>query len=99
MWRLILWAGVMVLWLSGPVFGRTNSATGGNLVANGDFESGAAGWPFVSTGANATGQLDEAVRHQGKYAYRLTNKSGYAPNLFARIFQVLPGLRPYTTYQ
>ena len=97
--RLIILVGLLGCWISGPVLGETNSVAGGNLVVNGDFEAGGAGWPYVSTGANATGQLDEAVQHQGKYAYRLTNKSGYAPNRFARIFQVVPGLKPYTTYR
>ena len=70
-----------------------------NLLVNGGFEQGTAGWQYMSTGAKATGQLDETERHEGGYAYKLTNQSGQAPNLFARIFQVVPGLRPYSTYR
>ncbi len=61
--------------------------------------TGTPSWRFVSTGANATGQVDSAEKHEGKYSYKLTNKSGYAPNLYARIVQEVSGLRPYTTYR
>jgi len=83
-------------WWSGTAVG---GALPGNLVVNGDFEQGGAGWQFLSTGAKATGQVDTAEKHGGKYAYKLTNQSGYAPNLYARIVQDISGLRPYTTYR
>jgi hypothetical protein len=89
----------LTLWCSGAAFGETNPSAPANLVANGGFEQGGAGWRFVSTGANATGQLDAAEKHEGKYSYKLTNQSGYAPNLYARIVQEVAGLRPYTTYK
>ena len=83
---------------SGAAFGETKPSAQGNLVANGGFEQGAAGWRFVSTGAIAGGQVDGAEAHEGKYSYKLTNKSGYAPNLYARVVQEVSGLRPFTTY-
>jgi hypothetical protein len=89
----------MAFCFSGSLFGRALSAPETNLVANGDFEQSEGGWRFVSIGANATGQFDAAEKHQGKYSYKLTNKSVFAPNIYARIFQMVPGLRPYTTYR
>ena len=97
--RLTLWTAALAFSLAAPAFCQSTPGPDGNLVANGDFEQGGAGWQFVSTGAKATGQLDEAEKHQGKYSYKLTNRSAMAPNLFARIFQTLPGLRPYATYR
>ena len=97
-WCLILALAVTV-WFSGEVLGETSPPAQGNLVVNGGFEQGAAGWRYVSTGANATGQLDGAEAHEGKYSYKLTNKSAQAPNLFARIVQEVAGLRPFTTYR
>src|ERR1035437_5486105 len=94
-WCLILALAVTV-WFSGEVLGETSPPAQGNLVVNGGFEQGAAGWRYVSTGANATGQLDGAEAHEGKYSYKLTNKSAQAPNLFARIVQEVAGLRPFT---
>ena len=79
--------------------GETDLPARANLVANGGFEQEASGWRFVSTGANATGAVDAAEKYEGKYSYKLTNKSALAPNLFARIVQEVPGLRPYTTYK
>ena len=94
----ILWAGLL-LWFPGSLRSQTQPATATRLVVNGGFEEKEAGWQFISTGAKATGQLDEAEKHEGKYSYKLTNQSALTPNLFARIFQVLPGLRPYSTYR
>lgn len=71
----------------------------GNLVTDGGFEHGASGWRFVSSGADATGQLDPTEKHEGNFSYKLKNKSGFAPNQYARIFQFVSGLRPYTTYR
>jgi hypothetical protein len=89
----------VTLWLSGTAFGEAKLPVQGNLVANGGFEQESAGWRYLSTGANATGQADNAEKHEGKYSYKLTNKSAWAPNIFARIVQEVSGLRPYTTYR
>lgn len=70
-----------------------------SLVTDGGFEHGASGWRFASSGADATGQLDPSEKHEGNFSYKLTNKSGFAPNQYARIFQFVPGLRPHTTYR
>jgi hypothetical protein len=99
MWCRIPLALAVTWWFSSAAFGETKPPAQGNLIGNGGFEQGGAGWRFVSTGANATGQLDGAEKHEGKYSYKLTNKSGYAPNVFARIVQEVSGLRPYTTYR
>ena len=99
MWSRISLALVVSVWLSGAALGETQPPTQGNLVVNGSFEQGGAAWRFVSTGANATGQVEGTEKHEGKYAYKLTNKSAQAPNLFARIVQEVSGLRPYTTYK
>ena len=69
----------------------------GQGVANGGFEQDGAGWRYLSTGANATRRVDDAEAHEGKYSYKLTNKSASAPNIYARIVQEVSGLRPYTT--
>jgi hypothetical protein len=81
------------------VWSQTPPPAQTNLVLNGGFEPDAAGWQFLSTGANATGQVDTAEKHAGHSAYKLTNKTGLAPNVYARIVQRVPGLRPYTTYR
>jgi len=94
----ILWVAALVMWFSGTALGQT-PASGTNLVVNGGFEQGGAGWQFVSTGANATGQLDGAEKHEGKYSYKLTNRTPQAPNIFARIFQILTPMQPYATYR
>jgi Beta-galactosidase/Carbohydrate binding domain len=98
MWRNI--APVLAaLGLSGTVLAQSQPPAQTNLVVNGDFEQGGAGWQFVSTGANATGQTDDTERHQGKYSYKLTNQTAQAPNIFGRIVQIVTGLRPYSTYR
>ncbi|HSU54462.1 MAG TPA: beta-galactosidase, partial [Candidatus Dormibacteraeota bacterium] len=35
----------------------------------------------------------------GQFSYKLTNKSGFAPNVYARVVQVVTGMQPYTTYK
>lgn len=70
-----------------------------DLVVNGGFEPDAAGWQFTLNGAEATGQVDSAEKHSGQNSFKLTNKSGFAPDRFARLFQIVRGLRPYTTYR
>jgi hypothetical protein len=99
MWSRISLALVVSVWLSGAALGETQPPTQDNLVVNGSFEQGGAAWRFVSTGANATGQVEGTEKHEGKYAYKLTNKSAQAPNIYARIVQEVSGLRPYTTYK
>ncbi len=99
MWHRFPLALTVMLWFSGVALGEPKAPAQGNLVSNGGFEQGGAGWQFVSTGAKATGQVDATEAHEGKYSYKLTNKSGYAPNLYARIVQMVAGLRPYTTYR
>ena len=99
MWYRITLALAITWWCSGAAFGETKPPAQGNLIGNGGFEQWGASWRFVSTGANATGQVDSAEQHEGKYSYKLTNKSAQAPNIFARITQEVPGLRPYTTYK
>jgi hypothetical protein len=99
MWYRIPFLLIVAFCCSGAAFGQTKPPAQGNLVVNGGFEQGGAGWRFVSTGAVAGGQVDGAEAHEGKYSYKLTNKSGYAPNLFARIVQEVSGLRPFTTYK
>ena len=98
MWRPFSLALAVTLCCAGAALGETNAPAHTNLVVNGGFEQGGAGWQFLLTGANATGQVDGAERHEGKY-YKLTNKTGQAPNIYARITQGVTGLRPYTTYK
>ena len=66
---------------------------------NGGFEQQSAGWSFLATGAAATGGIDEAVKHQGRYSYKITNKTGQTPNVYARLVQMVSGLRPFTIYR
>src|SRR5579885_3392201 len=98
-WRRIPLVLVVTWWCSAAAFGKTTPSPQTNLVTDGGFERGGAGWRFLSTGANATGQVDDAQEHEGKHSYKLTNKSALAPNLYARILQEVSGLRPYTTYK
>jgi hypothetical protein len=86
-------------WFSGPVQGLAQAGPETNLVVNGGFEQGAAGWQFVATSAKATGQVDATEQHDGRNAYKLVNQSPYGPNVYGRVFQMLPGLRPFTTYR
>lgn len=73
-------------------------AAGPNLILNGGFEDAGANWSFVSTGAVATGEATTQTAHSGKYSYKLTNKTKQSPNIYARIFQTVAPLDPYTTY-
>jgi hypothetical protein len=70
-----------------------------NLVHNGSFEEGTGSWQFLSQGAQATGDLDCTVAHDGKCSFKITNKSGQQPNIYARIVQFVTGLKPFTTYK
>ncbi len=69
-----------------------------NLVHNGGFEEDG-GWPFIPSGADASGDFVDNVAHTGKRSYHMSNKSGFAPNVYARITQLQSGLKPYTTYR
>ena len=44
-------------------------------------------------------RLMASVQHEGKYSYKITNKSICSPNVYARITQMVSGLRPFTTYK
>src|SRR5512146_135687 len=68
-----------------------------NLVVNGGFEQG--GWNFLVSGAAATGGVDNAEHHEGRCAYKLTHRSAFGPNIYARIVQMVSGLQPFTTYK
>jgi hypothetical protein len=69
-----------------------------NLVRNGGFEEEGM-WPFIPSGANASGDVVDYVAHSGKHSYHMSNKSGFGPNVYARIVQLESGLRPFTTYR
>jgi hypothetical protein len=77
--------------------GPTTKPIGPNLAANGGFEQG--GWAFSVVGAQATGAVVDDVAHSGKHSFKITNKSGFAPNVYARAYQVVTGLEPFTTYR
>lgn len=71
-----------------------------DLIRNGSFEQGASSWEFlVNNGAQAGGQLDPAEKHDGKASFKISNASGYAPNVYARLTQTVTGLQPFTTYK
>jgi len=89
----------LALFLAQAAFGGVTRPSQGNLVRNGGFELGTRDWQFLINSANATGQLDSTERHEGKFSFKITNKSGWAPNVFARIVQTVPGLQPFTTYK
>src|ERR1035441_3290617 len=70
-----------------------------NLVMDGGFEQGGAGWAFSVNLANASGGVVADEAHDGKKSFRLSNNSGFAPNVFGRMTQIVRGLEPYTTYR
>lgn len=70
-----------------------------NVLVNGGFEQQTAGWSFLTTGATATGGIDGTVKHEGKYSYKISNRTGFAPNVYARLVQMVSGLRPFTVYK
>lgn len=74
------------------------AAAGPNLVVNGGFEDAGAHWPYMNTGAVATGEATTETVRTGKYSYKLTNKTPQRPHIYARIFQTIAPLDPYTTY-
>ena len=67
------------LGFAGAAFGEPNPPAPANLVVNGGFEQEGAGWRYVNTGVIAAGKVDGAEAHEGKYSYKLTNKSAQAP--------------------
>ncbi len=69
-----------------------------NLVVNSGFEEGMSGWhEHLSGGAKAKGTIDRTVSHSGKASFKLTNASGFAPNVYYRIFTFVP-VKPNTKY-
>ncbi|HWF18137.1 MAG TPA: beta-galactosidase [Verrucomicrobiae bacterium] len=70
-----------------------------NLVQDGGFEQGGAGWAFSVSGANASGQAVTGEAHSGKKSFRISNNSGFAPNVYGRVTQMVRGLEPFTTYR
>src|SRR5690348_13559845 len=69
-----------------------------NVVHNGDFES-EGGWQWMTSGAQADWKIDSHEAHSAKHSLLLTNKSGFAPNVYGRSFQNVRGLMPFTTYR
>ncbi len=70
-----------------------------NLAANGGFEHASTGWAFTAVAAASTGQVVTDQSHEGKACFKLTNKSAFAPNVFGRVYQIVPKLEPFTTYR
>lgn len=70
-----------------------------DLVQNGGFSQGTAGWQFLLNNASAAGALDASVTHDGKPAFKISNQSGFAANVYARITQTITGLQPFSTYK
>ncbi len=73
-------------------------APGENLVQNGDFSEDG-GWAFFSSGADASGERTTETAYVGEASYKLTNRSGFAPHVYGRIFQHVGGIKPYSTYR
>src|SRR4051812_1569622 len=65
-----------------------------DFVHNGGFEEEGL-WSFIPSGADASGKVVENVAHSGQHSYLMTSKTGFAPNVYARIVQLQTGLRPY----
>ncbi|HVU99973.1 MAG TPA: beta-galactosidase [Verrucomicrobiae bacterium] len=95
---IFFYLAIGIAWCD-PALGGTTPARGQNLVVDGGFENGGAGWQFLVSGAQATGGIDASEHHGGSHSYKLTNQSGFAPNVYARVTQRVAGLRPYTTYK
>lgn len=80
-----------------PMF--ASDAKDKNVVQDGGFEQGGAGWSFSANNANASGQVVADEAHSGHKSYKISNQSGFAPNVFGRVTQMVRGLEPYTTYR
>src|ERR1039458_2094328 len=68
-----------------------------NLVMDGGFEQGGAGWAFSVNLANASGGVVADEAHDGKKSFRLSNNSRFAPNGVGRVGAIVLGVEPYTT--
>jgi hypothetical protein len=78
----------------------TTKPIGGDRANNGGFEKGTEGWPFAAmNGCQASGDVVSDQVHSGSKSLKITNKSKFAPNVYARIFQIVSGLDPFTTYR
>ncbi len=74
-------------------------AHSGNVILNGDFENGLDAWRWgVNHTAQATGRLDEQGAYTGKYGFRITNASPYAPHVFGMLCQSVK-VKPDTKYR
>lgn len=93
--RALLLPTLLLLAIQSPAHAQAQT----NLVTDGGFEQGGAGWAFSVNVANATGQVVTGGAHDGTNSYRLSNQSGFAPNVFGRLTQIVRGLQPYTTYR
>jgi hypothetical protein len=96
-WAWWKFAAAVVLALAWHV--TAASAGGTNLVQNGGFEQGGADWVFSVNAANASGGVVSGEAHEGTNAFRISNSSGFAPNVFGRVTQWVRGLEPFTTYR
>jgi hypothetical protein len=70
-----------------------------NLVTDGGFEQGGAGWAFSVNAANAWGGVVTNEAHSGKKSFLISNNSSFGPNVFGRVTQIVRGLQPYMTYR
>jgi hypothetical protein len=97
--RFALAASLMFVSFSFAAAAPATKPIGADRAINGGFE-GDGGMSFLSTnGANATGGITKEQAHSGTHSYKLTNKTGFAPNVYARAFQIVTGLEPFTTYR
>lgn len=96
--RCMICVAGLVFWMLEAALGAAAFPPQGDLAHNGGFEQGTQYWQFLVQ-ANATGQLDSAEKHEGKSSFKITNKSGQAPNVFARLVQTITGLQPFATYK
>lgn len=71
----------------------------GNLVVNGDFESGLDSWKKIANkDAEVTWSVDESVFHSGKASLRVANASAKAPNVYGTFSQTISA-QPGKTYR
>ncbi|MBL8992567.1 MAG: carbohydrate binding domain-containing protein, partial [Spirochaetia bacterium] len=71
----------------------------GNLVVNGDFESGLDLWKKAANkDAEVTWSVDETVFHSGKAGLRVANASSKAPNVYGTFWQTV-SVQPGKTYR
>ena len=89
----------VLLLVSAAATARASSEIGRDLVVNGGFEGGSAGWRYMATNAVGSGAVDTTIAHSGKASFKLTNRSAFGPHVYHRVWQTMPGLSPYTTYR